>query len=172
MRIRKPEEKSQSKKKKTLNKTIETNQNRLETMVYKNLNSTQLNNPNSSNLKIIGWNCRSLIKTKILYIKYLLTERKPDYIIICESWLNEKPTRLNQNYEIYQTKYSKYQGVCIIAKKNKVKKIYTNEEQYIISVEAKTNEKTYFIIRVYFKQKIKSRILEQLKKLITRIKKT
>ena len=108
----------------------------------------------------------------MLYINYLLTERKPDYIIIWESWLNEKPTLLNQEYEIYQTKYSKYQGVCIIAKKNKVKKIHTSEEKYIISVEAKTNEKTYFIIGVYFKQNIKCRILEQVKRLITRIKKT
>ena len=120
-------------------------------------------------MTLIGWNWRSLSKNKILYTNYLLETYKPDYIIIWETWLNNKPTQLDQNYEIYQTPFSKFQGVCIIAKKNTVNKIYINDKQYIIAIESRNKEHSHFVIGAYFKQNMKKEILVQLIKLIKRI---
>ena len=48
---------------------------------------------------------------KILYINYLIEIHNPDHIIISETWLENKPTGINSLYEVFQTKYSKYQSV-------------------------------------------------------------
>ena len=34
-----------------------------------------------------------------------------DYAIICETWLDKVPTLIDSNYEVYQTIFSKHQGV-------------------------------------------------------------
>ena len=107
--------------------------------------------------------------SKILYINYLIEIHNPDHIIIWETWLENKPTGINSFYEVFKTKFSKYQGVWIIDKKNTIRKIYTNNEQFIISTEIKTREYPHFIIEVYFQQKWKRKILEQLNKLINGI---
>ena len=123
-------------------------------------------------MKIIGWNCRSLTRNKILYINYLIETHNPDYFIIWETWLDSKPSFINQNYELYQTKFSRYQGVWIIARKNSINKIHINDEHYIIAIESKINGRTQIIIGVYFRQNNKHKILAQTSKLIKRINKT
>ena len=120
-------------------------------------------------LKIIGWSWRSLTMSKILYINYQIEIHNPDHIIIWETWLENKPTGINSLYEVFQTKYSKYQGVWIISRKNTTRRIYTNNEQSIIATEIKTREYQHFIIGVYFQQKWNRKILEQFNKLIKRI---
>ena len=39
------------------------------------------------------------------------------YVIICETWLTNIPTLIDPNYEIFQTAFSKHQGVWIISRK-------------------------------------------------------
>ena len=107
-------------------------------------------------LKIAG-------NVKILYINYLIEIHNPDHIIIWETWLENKPTGINSLYEVFQTKYSKYQSVWIISRKNTTRKIYTNNEQFIIATEIKTREYPHFVIGVYFQQNEK-KIFEQLNK--------
>ena len=109
---------------------------------------------------------------KILYTNYLLDKYKPDYTIIWETWLNSKPTLINTEYEIFQTAFSKFQGVWIIAKKNTVNKVYLNDKQYIIAIESRRKEHIHFVIGVYFKHKIKHEILNQEANLIKRIRRT
>ena len=106
---------------------------------------------------------------KILYINYFIEIHNPDHIIIWETWLENKPTGINSLYEVFHTKYSKYQSVWIISKKNTIRKIYTNNEQFIIATEIKTREYPHFVIGVYFQQKWKRKILEPLNKHIKRI---
>ena len=129
----------------------------------KKLNSSKfikklpINYKSPNTLKIIGWNWRSLTMPKILYINYLIEIRNPDHIIIWETWLEDKPTGINSLYEVFQTKYSKYQGVWIISWNNTTRKIYTNNKQFIIATEIKTREYPHFIIGVYFQQKMKKK---------------
>ena len=86
--------------------------------------------------------------------------------------MESKPTNINSSYEIFQTKYAKYQGVWIISRKKWINKIYTNNEQFIIAADIKTENNPHFIIGAYFQQKWKRKILWQLEKLVKRIRLT
>ena len=63
-----------------------------------------------------------------------------------------KPTLIDQSYEIFQTTFAKNQGVCIIAKRGSVQKVFTNDDQYLIAVETKIKQNIHIIIGAYFKQ--------------------
>ena len=128
-----------------------------------------INYKSPNTLKIIGWNWRSLTMSKILYINYLIEIHNLDHIIIWETWLENKPTGINNLYEVFQTKYSKNQGVWIISRKNTTRKIYTNNEQFIIVNRDQNKRISTLHHRSIFSTKMKKKILEQLNKLINRI---
>ena len=85
--------------------------------------------------------------------------------------MEKRPTGLDRRYEIYQTVYSKYQGVYIIARRDLVKKWSINDNNWIIGVQCQDQNQTYFIIGAYFKHNIKDKILAIASKLIKRIRK-
>ena len=116
----------------------------------------------------IGWNWRSLNMNKIFFTNYLIELHKPDWIILCETWLNKTSTGLDRRYDFFRTKDADHQGVIILAKRGTVVKTYINDEPYILAVELKNNKT--FIIGVYMKEEIKNTILIQLKTLISRIR--
>ena len=120
----------------------------------------------------VGWNWRSLNSRKILYINYLIEKINPEIIIICESWLDKKPSGLDKRYDIYQTGFAKHQGVWIMAKKNLVSKWFTSDNNWLLAVQWQINKHTYFVIGAYFKQNSKAAIMEQIKRLLWRIRKT
>ena len=93
-----------------------------------------------------------------------------DYVILWETWLDKVPLLIDRNYDIYQTVYSKYQGVWILARKGSVEKVFTNNDPYMIAVQAKNAGKAHFAIRVYFKESEKTKILDTLWALIKRIR--
>ena len=111
-------------------------------------------------------------KNKILYINYLIHLHNPDYLIICETWLDEKPTMIDKRYEIHQTWFWKHQGVCIIARSGSVSKMYINDEPYLICTQVRNGKSISFVIGAYFKESLKTKILDQLKHLLNRIRKT
>ena len=135
----------------------------------KRLPKQQTNNKNS--IKILGWNCRSLTNHKIYYINHLIESQSPEFIILCETWLNKEPKNIDARYDIFHTKFSKHQGVWIIAIKDSISKIISNEEPYILAAKTK-DLNPCFIIGAYFKEDIKERILEQIENLTNRIRKT
>ena len=93
---------------------------------------------------------------KILYINYLIEIHNPDHIIIWETWLENKPTGINSLYEVFQIKYSKYQGVWIIIERtlpgryiqimnssylqqrSKQENIHTKSSEYIFNKKEKS----------------------------------
>ena len=93
-----------------------------------------------------------------------------DYAIICETWLDKVPTLIDSNYEVYQTIFSKHQGVWILARKGWTQRWYTNKEPYLIAIQTRNQGKEHFVIGVYLKEEIKEKILESLCKLIHRIR--
>ena len=61
---------------------------------------------------MIGWNCRSLNRNKILYVNYMIKIYNPEFLFICEAWLDQKkPTLFDNRYEIFQTRFKTHQGV-------------------------------------------------------------
>ena len=84
--------------------------------------------------------------------------------------MDKTPWWIDKRYEIYQTIYSKHQGVWIIAKKNLVTRCFINENNCIIAVQWQEKEHTYFILGAYFKHNIKDKILSTISKLIKRIR--
>ena len=141
------------------------------TEVCKPSNSLQTDY-NYNTTKMIGWNWRSLNKSKIIYINYLIELHDPDFVIIWETWLDHKPNLIDNRFDIFQTKFCKHQGVCILAKRNKVIQMYTNNEPYIIWVKVKGNKSNYYIIGAYFKENVKAKIIEQIRHLLNRIRKS
>ena len=95
---------------------------------------------------------------------------EPELVLICESWLDRTPGGINMGYEILQTEFSKYQGVCIIAKKNLFRKWWSSENKWILGVQCERKEGNYFAIGAYFNEGLKRKILTQLEKLICRIR--
>ena len=93
-----------------------------------------------------------------------------DYAIICETWLDKVPTLIDSNYEVYQTIFSKHQGVWILARKGWAQRWYTSKEPYLIAIQTRNQGKEHFVIGVYLKEEIKEKILESLCKLIHRIR--
>ena len=126
---------------------------------------------NSNLTRIIGWNCRSLNKDKELYINYIISLHEPDFIILWETWLDHKPNLIDNRYETYQTDFAKHQGICVIAKQGYTSKVCTNNEPYIIWVQINRRNQI-FVVGAYFKESIKTKILEWLRHLLNRIRKT
>ena len=60
-----------------------------------------------------------------------------DYAIIWETWLDKIPTLIDPDYEIYQTVFSKHQGVWILVRKGWAQKWYTKNEPYMIAIQTK-----------------------------------
>ena len=85
-----------------------------------------------------------------------------DYTILRETWLDKMPTLIDPNYDLYQTTFSKYQGVCIITRKDWVQKYYINKEPYLIAKQTRNNNRSHFVIGAYFKEQMKLKILESL----------
>ena len=83
--------------------------------------STPSKQPNNSNylvLKVLGWNARSIkSRFNLDFLWYLINERAPDIVLIVEAWLVEKIRILSTNYEVVQIDFNKYQGVCILGKR-------------------------------------------------------
>ena len=75
---------------------------------------------------------------------------------------------MDKRYDIFRTADATHQGVCIIVKKGTVKKSYVKSESFIIANELIYRGTT--IIGVYMEYDLKDIILEQLIKLIHRIK--
>ena len=96
----------------------------------------------------------------------------PEFLIIWETWLDHKPTLFDNRYEVFQTWFKTHQGVWIIAKKNSVIKMITNNDPYIIWVQSRNEKSEWFVIGAYFKENAKGKILDRLKHLINRIRKT
>ena len=46
-----------------------------------------------------------------------MSTENTDYAFIGETWLTNIPTLIDQNYEMFQTTFSKHQGVWIMGKK-------------------------------------------------------
>ena len=93
-----------------------------------------------------------------------------DYAILWETWLDKVPTLIDSNYDLYQTTLSKYQGVCIITRKDWVQKCYINKEPYLIAIQTRNNNRSHFVIGAYFKEQMKLKILESLWTLLKRIR--
>ena len=91
------------------------------------------------------------------------------YTIICETWLTNIPTLIDQNYEIFQTTFSKHQRVWIISRKDWTQRWYTNKDPYMIAIQTKNQGKMHLVIGVYCKEITKEKILESLCKLLHRI---
>ena len=84
--------------------------------------------------------------------------------------MNKEIKTFNNNYEIYNTNLSKYQGVLIDVKKGLTSKLFINSEPYILAVQINIGFQNYFIIGGYFKEKIKEKILNEIKRFINRIR--
>ena len=93
-----------------------------------------------------------------------------DYTILWETWLDKVPTLIDPKYDLYQTTFSKYQGVCIITWKDWVQKCYINKEPYLIAIQTRNNNRPHFVIGAYFKEQMKLKILESLWTLLKRIR--
>ena len=93
-----------------------------------------------------------------------------DYIILWETRVDKVSTLIDSNYDLYQTTFSKYQGVCIITRKDWVQKCYINKEPYLIVIQTRNNKRSYFVIGAYFKELMKLKILESLWTLLKRIR--
>ena len=102
----------------------------------------------------------------------MIKKYNPEFLIIWETWLDHKSTLFDNRYEIFQTWFKTHQGVWIIAKKNSVIKIITNNDPYIIWVQSWNEKSEWFVIGAYFKENAKGKILDQLKHLINKIRKT
>ena len=77
---------------------------------------------------------------------------------------------IDPNYEIFQTTFSKHQGVWIISRKGWTQRWYTNKDPYMIAIQTKNQGKIHLVIGVYCKEITKEKILESLCKLLHRIK--
>ena len=108
------------------------------------------NTESDSNLCIIGWNWRSLSCVKVQTIEYLIKKYKPHTIWESEAWLNKEMHITHSEYEWIQTKLSRHQGAWIIIKKGWTKRIYKNNDPYMIAVKAEINNNWIFIISTYF----------------------
>ena len=108
------------------------------------------NTESDSNLCIIGWNWRSLSCVKVQTIEYLIKKYKPHTIWESEAWLNKEMHITHSEYEWIQTKLSRHQGAWIIIKKGWKKRIYKNNDPYMIAVKAEINNNWIFIISTYF----------------------
>ena len=75
------------------------------------------------------------------------------------------------DYELFQTEISPYQGVLIIAEPGLVSKVLRNMKQYFITVQWWAIN-LIFIIGAYFKKEKRREILNQIKQIINRIRKT
>ena len=72
---------------------------------------------NNCNIKIIGWNARSIReRVRNEFMWHIITEQNPDIMIIVETWMNEEIKVLNTKYKVIQTKKQNFQGVSIISK--------------------------------------------------------
>ena len=99
-----------------------------------------------------------------------MNSKNTGYAIICETWLTNIPTLIGPNYEIFQTTFSKHQGVWIILRKGWTQRWYTNKDPYMIAIQTKNQGKIHLVIGVYCKEITKEKILESLCKLLHRIK--
>ena len=122
------------------------------------------------NLCIIGWNWRSLSGVKLQAIDFMLHKYKPEWILVCETWLNKDLYISQPEYEWIQTKAARHQGARIIIKRNWVKRIYRNNEPYTIAIKAQLNNRWIFLISAYFKEDKKWQILDQVKEIIDGIR--
>ena len=93
-----------------------------------------------------------------------------DNTILLETWLDKVPILIDPNYDLYQTTFSKYQGVCIITRKDWVQKCYINKEPYRIAIQTRNNKRSHFVIGAYFKEQMKLKILKSLWTLLKRIR--
>ena len=54
---------------------------------------------------------KRIIKTKNTIYQLSTWKLNSDYIIWCETWLDDNLYDINNSYESFQTKFAKYQGV-------------------------------------------------------------
>ena len=76
----------------------------------------------------------------------------PDYMIWCETWLEKDLTRVNCEYEAYQTKYEMHQSIWILSKRRTTEKIFKNDEPYILALKSNKNKNDSFILGPYLKK--------------------
>ena len=139
--------------------------------------STPSKQPNNSNylvLKVLGWNARSIkSRFNLDFLWYLINERVSDIVIIVETWLDEKIRILNTNYEAVQTDFNKYQGVCILGKRELQIRIENEDiaKECILTSSVRSSGKIIaYIIGIYRQKESKVKITEEVKKIINRIK--
>ena len=100
----------------------------------------------------------------------MLQKYKPDWILVWETWLNKDLYITQPEYEWIQTKAARHQGAWIIIKRNCTKRIYKNNEPYIIAVKAQIKNRRIFLISAYFKENKKWQILDNVKEIIDGIR--
>ena len=92
--------------------------------------------------KVIGWNARSVKnKTRNEFMWHLVSEHKPDIMIVVETWMGERIPILNTRYKVQQTFNNNYQGICIIAKREFEMKIESDDCQssWILVLSIRSN---------------------------------
>ena len=126
--------------------------------------STPSKQPNNSNylvLKVLEWNARSIkSRFNLDFLWYFTNERASDRGIIVETWLDEKIWILNTNYEAVQTDFNKYQGVCILGKRELQIRIENEDtaKEYILTRSVRSSGKIIaYIIGIYRKKESKEK---------------
>ena len=105
---------------------------------------------------------------------HLVSEHKPDIMIVVETWMSERIPILNTRYKVQQTFNNNYQGICIIAKNEFDMKIESDDclSRKIMVVSIRLNEKIcVYVIGVYRKAELKRDISNEVTRIIRRIKK-
>ena len=117
--------------------------------------------------KLIGWNWRTMSQEKTWFSNNLLSKYKPDFMVVCETWVTKQINLYNKDYEVNQAEYAPHQGVWIITKLGYTTKVWKSNEPYFITVQWGEAD-PIFIIGAYFKIVKQKAIMEQIKKKIKR----
>ena len=112
-----------------------------------------------------------MLQEETWFSNYLQSKYKPDFMVVCETWATKQINLYNKDYEVNQTEYAPHQGMWIITKLGYTTKVWKNNEPYFITVQWGEAD-PIFIIGAYFKIEKQKIIIEQIKKMIKRIKRT
>ena len=122
--------------------------------------------------KVLQWNCRSLSRPKVTYLKSLVDKYIPDVLVICETWISEEKNCFIEGYDMFFTVPSKHQGIAIISKRGSAVKFFKTEDPCIIAINIKIDKNQIFVIGAYFQERRKRELLSKVNYFINRINRT